>query len=568
MQKLWLKNFEFQINSNTWNQAQDLAQAGAVSQLREVEKHFWVAAVRDGDQRYEVEVMITPHKIKAFTCECWESGRRLMCAHIGASLLRIRQFLEQQQTARKDPPATRKEEPAHRLSIPALLESAGPEQVVAFVREYARRDRDFALALKVWFAGKLPGLDNPFLLVLDAALPRKQAAGRSLRPPELKRLKKVLDELGQQLVQAAELADAPTVFQISTAVLEKITPVWAQLEEAKKTQIKPALQQVVDKLTGLTNNLLSPELREKRRDFLLQFLQEQPEGLFTERTIIVFLSRETADEGFFQKIRDAFDRSPTPMPKPLLHLFVAGLAQRGLPEAVVKVLSEYAAPAAPFRAALEWLYRQEHWEALLLAGMQALETGQFNSWQSRELEQWLLTAAERSGNQPQLKKLLRRTYRHSGGQETFARLKTLAGADWPNEREKLIREYEAAGETANWASLLAAESDWPALMALLRREANFQLLGLYEDRLLPENLAFVREQYVQHLSEFLEGHFGAPASQQVRAILASLLQKKQTALVREIVTALIARFPDRSGLPEELEDLFPKTRRPVFGPAG
>ena len=69
MQKLWLKDCEHHISAATWNTADELLQAGSVKALREVEKHFWVASVDAPDGIYEIEVMITPHKIKAFTCE-------------------------------------------------------------------------------------------------------------------------------------------------------------------------------------------------------------------------------------------------------------------------------------------------------------------------------------------------------------------------------------------------------------------------------------------------------------------------------------------------------------------
>jgi hypothetical protein len=100
VQKLWLKNFEFQISPNTWNAAQDLVLAGGIRSLQEVEKHFWVATVVDGTLQYEVETIITPNKIKAFTCECWAEGRRLMCPHIAAALFKVRQFLEINRTKR------------------------------------------------------------------------------------------------------------------------------------------------------------------------------------------------------------------------------------------------------------------------------------------------------------------------------------------------------------------------------------------------------------------------------------------------------------------------------------
>lgn len=83
-QKLWLKDFEHHISAQTWNAADILLQSGAVKNLREVEKHLWVALVATEEGQYETEMIISPHKIKAFTCECFGEGRLLiLCACCG-----------------------------------------------------------------------------------------------------------------------------------------------------------------------------------------------------------------------------------------------------------------------------------------------------------------------------------------------------------------------------------------------------------------------------------------------------------------------------------------------------
>ncbi|MBK9338688.1 MAG: hypothetical protein IPM98_20015 [Lewinellaceae bacterium] len=234
MQKLWLKNFEFQISPNTWNTAQDLVQAGAVRGLQEVEKHFWVASVMDGEQQYEIETIITPGKIKAFTCECWAEGRRLMCPHIAAGLFKVRQFLEQKTEARQVKESVVHQEKTGRLSVQNILESAEPEALSEFVRAYSRRDRDFALALKTWFAGAITDSDNPYLLVLDAALPR-HAGTRALQNAEIRRLRNTLDDLENQLKNAANAANAPVVFRLPPQCCKKRRRYWLNLTSSAAT---------------------------------------------------------------------------------------------------------------------------------------------------------------------------------------------------------------------------------------------------------------------------------------------------------------------------------------------
>ncbi|MGI9159769.1 MAG: hypothetical protein ACR2K1_08465, partial [Saprospiraceae bacterium] len=122
MNKYRLSDFEFYIDPSTWNSAQDLLQAGAIRSLREVEKHFWVAAADTPGGALEVEVIITPHRIKAYACECWSENRRLMCPHIAAVLLKVRQYLEQRQEERRKIREVRQEKALNRLTVPGELE--------------------------------------------------------------------------------------------------------------------------------------------------------------------------------------------------------------------------------------------------------------------------------------------------------------------------------------------------------------------------------------------------------------------------------------------------------------
>ena len=66
------------------------------------------------------------------------------------------------------------------------------------------------------------------------------------------------------------------------------------------------------------------------------------------------------------------------------------------------------------------------------------------------------------------------------------------------------------------------------------------------------------------LSKYLDEHFGAPAAIHVRQRLADLAQKGNPELVLQIARDLLARFPDRPSLPEELAELLPKSKRKML----
>lgn len=561
MQKLWLKNFEFHINPLTWNAAQDLVQSGGVYNLQEVEKHFWVAQVGDGEFRFEVEVMITPHKIKAYTCECWSAGRRLMCAHIAAVLFKVRQFLEQKAEARAARESANQPEETGRLTVQRILDQAEREQLAEFVRNYARRDRDFALALKTWFAGNLPGTGNPFTLVLEAALPRALRQGtRELREPDLRRLKKTLDDLATQTAHAVDQGDTQTVFFIGSAILTAVTGLLVNAEGMRQEQLTQYCRAALHKILQLPPEHLSPELREQRQGFLLEYALKSPPPEL-QRELLQFLGPAASDETIFRRIREAFDQTPFPAPPIVLHLFLTALCHRNMPEAVSRVLDDYTERPARVKEAVAELYYLHCWQAVFLAGEHFLNKEVFNAGQRREVEDMLLFAAEKTGDRARQIRYVRNRYSQTGHPEFFQRLKILAGADWPAERERLLSDLQASGNSDRLALLFAAEGNLDALENLLEKRLDFSLIRQYEHLFWPDRKNVVRDYYITLLSGYLSNHFGRQAAEHVREQLTGLLHKGQQELVIDIIRTLTTRFADRPSLPDELAELFPKSKR-------
>ncbi len=560
MQKLWLKDFEHHISAATWNTADELLQAGSVKALREVEKHFWVASVDAPDGTYEIEVMITPHKIKAFTCECWTEGRRLMCPHIAAALLKLRQFLEQKAEERKVKAEKRVKSELNRITVSNVLGSASPEALAEFVQEYSRRDRDFALALKTWFAGNVTGTENPFALVLDSVIPQNIQDKKS-REPELRRLRQTLEDLNRQLDNASEEHNYPTAFQIALTIVQKIAPLVRKMEDTKRQILLEQCAYALAHLARFQEMPVSPELKEDAWTAVFELVSTEGYPEESAVPVLLFLNREAADDGKFGQINALFDRVPYPAPALILHLFLGALAKRGAAGSVIRVLEEYSAQPALIREAIDVLARSGYGEAAYRTGEYFLDKLSFTFGQRREIERILSEIATESGDIDRQIKLLWRRFLQSSNFDYFKEMKTISGAGWPAELKKRLAELRKQGNDGMTAVVLAAEGEKEELAQLLEKQDDIQQFQLYENLFLPEDKEFVRNRYTGLLTVYLTDHFGRQASAYVRQQLSGLLQKSEPEMVIEIIRDLVARFSDRPSLPEELAELFPKSKR-------
>ena len=560
MTKLWLKDFELHINPATAAAAATLAQSGAVRALQEVERHFWVGRVHSEETSYEVETIITPQKIKAFTCECWAEGRRLMCPHIAATLFKVRQYLDQKTVTRKTRTTDRPANALHRLTVGTVLEQVTPEALAAFVQTYARRDRDFALALKVHFAAAVSGAENPFALILDALLPTADQA-KTWRDPDLRRLRTALEDLQRQLFLAAAETDFARVFQIATTILQKISPLASRLEAAQRAFVLPVLLSAATHFALLQTEPVAPDLQAATWEtgFELAVAGHFPPELTP--ALLAALSPAAINEGKFDRISQLFDQSPTPVAPFRLQLFVSALARRERPEAVVRVLEGQLDQPKLLLDTLLALHQGGYQEAAYQAGDRLLTLAKFPHSQRRQIEDLLLQIADQTGNRERKITWLWRRFQQSGDFDFYEQMKQTAGKNWPGVRKRLLTELRRVGDTHTIAIVLGTEGDTAALIELLENAADLAQVQAWEDLLLSTDKAFVERRYVTLLSAYLDEHFGRQASARVREHLQSLLHKGETDLVIAIVRALIDRFADRPTLPEELAELFPKPKR-------
>lgn len=563
--RFWLKDFEHNISPATWEAADLLCQSGSVRNLREIEPHFWVASVNTADGNFETEVIITTHRIKAYACECFTPGRRLMCAHIAATLLKLRQFLEQRAEEKRAKAEAARSNEISRLTVQSVLEHASHEALEAFVRDYARRDRDFGLALKTWFAGSVTESGNPFLLVLDSVIPKSMPT-KGYRDPDFRRIRKALDGLEAQLEKYDSDRDFRSVFLVSTAILNRILPLQAKSEGNRQEALAYFTRLALDKLTRNSASELSPELRENIWEFIFSLGEN---GLLTTelvRPALRFLSDKESYPTKREEIRDHFDRTLFPAQPFLLHLFLVSLSRHKLPGSVIRVLEDYTEVPERIRLALLELYYLEQWDTTIEAGQHFLKAGIFEGRYRQEMEDILLIIAEKSGKNDLRVQLLKERFLQTGRTDVYYKLREAAGAGWDTIRQELTQLLADKDAGQQLAFLHAAEGQLVELAALIEKEHSVPFLQRYEQYFFEENPGFIVQQYIRLLSDYLEDHFGTPAAIYVRQQLTELWQKGKPELAISVSGRLVAAFPDRLYLAEELKELQPGRKRKFILP--
>lgn len=559
MQKWWLKDFEIQVAQHTLEAAAELMQAGAVVSLKEIERHFWVAEVDSPTGVFETEMIITPNKIKAYTCTCFSQGRRLICPHLTASLFRLRQFLEQRPTDKaegKHPPGTA--EP--RRSLHHLLENADPATLQEFIRHYARKNKDFSLALTAWLAATLDTTRNPYTALLTSVSQKTDLP--SMREPDFRRFKKVIDELTDQLQQAHRAGKRPTTTTLASTLLDHLLPLTSTDTPRANRLDKP----ILTALTVLTETLnlpdSAPELQENIRNTLLHYAANHlpPNHLLLPLITPIFTH---APPDLLRRISDLYDLAPPDKQTAIATLYTLALAQAGKPEAAVKVLQSMDNDPDHQLFLLQTLENMHLLETAALGLQYGAGNRQFSARQRLDLHRQQMTLARKMGNTTLEIQLLKTHFLDTGDFSAYDRLKELTPTGWPSMQALLIHDLHANRDLDLLAAVYAADQNLHELGVLLENHPNWSLLHTYQPLLLPSNPELITAIYLNLLHAYLKDHFGRQATGFLFERLQPLLRDGHQSLARTIATQLIHQYPERSGMADDLDHLLhPTPRKP------
>ena len=244
-----------------------LLQTEQVRNFEEVDRHLWAGIVAGK----EVEIQISPSRVRAVSCDCPTFLEEKMCPHIAAGLLTLRRKKQQEAAAREA--KKRKRKTPATLNVKAVLDQVAPEELEQFVRDYARGNREFNLMLRARFAKDVPLRDDAdaYEQLLDAAISDVRRRDGTIRYKGVVKLVRLLRELAGQVEEHFSRNNFGEAHRLLAAFLKKIGPA---LDYARRNsdRLEPLLRAATDHYHRLAFQSLPAELEKRVFAYALETL--------------------------------------------------------------------------------------------------------------------------------------------------------------------------------------------------------------------------------------------------------------------------------------------------------
>ena len=554
-----LKNLEQELDEQHLLVGEKLLDENRVTRLFESERHLWIARV----DQFEVELQISPSRIRACSCECPAFQRIKMCGHVAAGLLALRRKLSDK-TVKTEKKTQKTPAVYQKLTVNSILNAVSHDELSAFVRQFAQSNRNFTIALKAKFASRVPMPDSreKYAQLLDAAIQGSRKNNSHLSASTANHLLNVIKELHGQADDALALEHYAESWAILVAVVEKLTPVLRKIDGNNEAFIE-YVRSCFDKITVLTEHPLAPALRQEIWHFLLTefnrpaYRLNELSGLFTE-----LMLRMANDPEKTKILLEAVEQELVkpwltgPQRYPYLKTKILLLERKELKKAAAEFALECLSSSAKI---LEIVNVAEatgilsNIRPLAEKGLRFIEDAAVKS----RLEAVLLLIAQGHGDQKTVVQLSRKHLLETGDLAFFEKCKAHFEGDWQVFVQEiladLIRLPRFAEHIGTIATILGREGRQEELLKLLDNQQSLELLFGFDHFLLNTHPREVTALYDQLLKTYLSDHLGLQAARTLRSVLHHLQQSGAPGLADQLAVSIRQAFPNRAFLFEELE---------------
>jgi hypothetical protein len=553
-----LKNLELELDEHHLLVGEKLLEDGKVVRLFESERNLWIAGV----ESLEVEMQISPSRVKACSCECGVFQHEKMCGHVAAGLLALRRHLTEKK-ATPSTPAAKKTTHYQRLTTSAILDNARPEDLAAFVRNYAKSNRNFALALKARFASNVPMPDSQekYGQLLDATIVAGRGKNDRISSAGRGQLVKTLQELLGQAEDAVALEHFAEGWAMLSSILEKTTPVLRKIT-GDDEPVRKAIREVFKSLKSLTEQQIPPALRQEIWEFCFESLP-RPAFRLNDLTapllklLLALCDDVSKSESLLQLLDQELSKKPhaeTQVFK-LLQTKILLLEREDMTRHSENFTLECLATPQTLLTVVEAANAGgllKNIKPLIEKGLRLVESEAVK----KQLEQALLRLAHEQGDRKIIVSIAGSRFLETRNFDYFEICKENFQGDWDVFVQKLLADlikqpdYQQNIETI--ATLLARENRLDDLLKLLTDQDSLDLFMRFDHLLIEKYREEVFGFYDRQLKNYLSNHLGPVPSHRVRHILDHLRACNAGKMAEKIAASLLESFNNRLTLAEEL----------------
>lgn len=549
-----LKNLEASLLESHLLVGEKLLDNRQVTSLYESHRNLWEAKV-DG---FEIEMQITPSRVKACSCECPIFLENKMCGHLAAGLLSLRRHLSEKKASKKSPNKV-----YQKLTVNAILDQVGKDELSAFVRYFARSNRSFSNALKTRFAGLVPMEDNAekYRQVLDSVMKTARNKNDRISANGARQLLATGRDLVGQAKDALALEHYVDGWSIIQVLIEKVVPV-VNRTDFETDNFLEFIEQCFASIQSLVEQPIPPALKNEIWDYIKNVA---PRPIYRGYNISVYFFKQLfplADDknkriALLDLVNNELKFSKNFSKKYVRQLITVKLAileKRGFAKELEIYIEEV-------------LENTEH--VLLVVGIgidnnniktakslakKGLTISGHHLYQYR-LKVLLLDIAVAEKNKKDIIKWAGDCFVASGQVKYIRLAKQFNGEKWESYIDRLANQIKTSNpihRNEYLANLYAEEKYFDELSAIIRSNNSLDFLMKHDECFLPENVNTLYTLYVELLDYYFSNHIGKRPTQKMLLIFNHLRQLNAQKLVDKLVAFVRKNHPKRMELAMEL----------------
>ncbi len=550
-----LKNIELSISEAHLLVGEQLLEEQKVTALFESERNLWVAEV-DG---YETEIQITPSKVRACSCECSIFQKDKMCGHVAAGLLALRRLVSE----KKKKPKAGKRNQYQKLTVNAILDQVGKEELSAFIRHYAKRNRHFSIALKTRFAGAVPMSDSieKYQQVVDLVIKSSRNKNGEISVPGIKQVLATGNDLLGQAHDLIAVEHFVEGWAVLSVLLDRVVPLGNGLSYETE-----AFLAFSDRVFGgvelLVGQPVPPSLQEKVWVALLQ-ASSRPSFRGHERVIrILKLLRLLANDlprrkqllHAVEQERKKMHKLTSAHTKQLLACKLEILSQRGFKSQSKIFYKEILGSPEQILFAVETALENGLVQEAKLLANSGLRQYKRHLFQYK-LNTFLLEIALTEQDANTVAQIAGDCFVASGKLKYLRLCKQYFKGAWKPFLGQLAVEVANQNPKRKndiLAGLYAEEGELRLLGEILLERDSVDFLMKYDRFFLPENHKELETIYKTVLDGYLSTHLGIKPTEKILKIFAHLRKQHAHNLVEKLVRFIRKKYPQRMELAVEL----------------
>ena len=563
-----IETLELNLDDALLIEAEQLLAQNALKSVKEVEKNLFLALYTEGSfgsQKTETEVQLVGTKVKIASCECETFELKGVCAHIAATLVRLNELRKEKDAAKKavKTQAIDLNTPT-RLTIPNILKTIDDAQLIEFIADYARSDKQFALALKTRFAGDLAAsgdIAGHYKTLIDNTLKNAKNQKGKFTPKGWLQVFTLLDELKQKAETRFRNGELSVSFALISIVLPLIHK-FMRPSDAPKFKLEKRQVQLVEILRGYHELPISPELDAEMWDFLSHEWTQSTRHPFSER-LFDWLFKQANTVEKTDKLLELIDhqlhvnRAFLEAKDRLLTQKIQVLQKSGrVDEATQLILSASEQPDVLYFAIENAFHNRDFALAKSLCRNGLAIFGNSNG-AVEHIENQLLNIAEAEYNRVDILDYAEKRFYKTLDLSYFEKMK-VAGLS-ATKLKSVIKTLEDQPLRLERRDALAAvyvsENLFDKLTALIQQVQSLDLLKRYGFDLWQQNTEGSLALHKKIIYEYLMSHLGRPPAQRIRQILEAHLQRGGVELAMKLREDFNRDFPERHSLMEELTEM-------------